>query len=100
MTADIPPKSRAHWSDPFVIAGAAAGLYALCSPLPLTTTELALIVCGVVVVLLCVLEFLRAPWHATARPDIPLRAVLRRAGIGWIGTMLGLALVLFCWWLL
>lgn len=46
----------------------------------------------------CGLEILRAPWRKTPRPKVSFGDVLKSAATKWVGSMTGLALVLFCWW--
>jgi len=60
---------------------------------------LALYVTLTLVVLESALELIRVPWKSLARPHVPARTLLKHCAIKWLGTMMGLVLILFAWWL-
>jgi protein-S-isoprenylcysteine O-methyltransferase Ste14 len=93
------PRSCGRGTDPILIALTVACTYSICCDLPITTTKLALILIAVVTVLMHAVELAQAHWHNTPRPTIPLSTTMTNASIRWFGTMTGLVLVLFAWWL-
>ncbi len=94
------PKSVAHWSDPWTIALLITGIYFGLRDEPLSNMELTLFMCGGLTIWTCFLEWLRAPWRKTPRPDAPFKDILTSAFLKWVGSMSGLAVVLFGWWAL
>lgn len=92
------PKSIAHWSDPFTFLVVIIGIYMACRNTEMTNIEISVWILVVLSILMCGLEVLRAPWRNTPRPDVPFKDVLKSAAVKWVGSMTGLALVLFCWW--
>jgi hypothetical protein len=94
------PKSCTHWADPFLITLVIAASFLYGRTLSLSSAHLAVIIASAVTILVCLLEFFRAPWRAQPRPKVAAKTVLSRALIKWIGTQLGFAVALFGWWLL
>jgi steroid 5-alpha reductase family enzyme len=92
------PKSRSHWIDPFLILAVMIGVYWPLSTSSLVNTQIAMIIGVVLTVLMCLLEFSRIPWSKIPQPSVPLGTVFSRVSIKWLGTMLGVGFVLFCWW--
>ena len=94
------PKSVAHWTDPFTIAILITLIYLGLRTSNLNNTELTVVICLGLTLFTGSLELLRAPWRNTPRPIVPFKDVLNSAFINWVGSMSGLAVMLFGWWAL
>ncbi|MBY0427887.1 MAG: hypothetical protein K2Q32_01560, partial [Alphaproteobacteria bacterium] len=100
LSKSIPPKSIAHWSDPWTIAILITLIYVGLRQSDLTNIELSVVICLGLTVYTGILELVRAPWHKTPRPIVPFKDVFNSAFVKWVGSMTGLAITLFGWWAL
>lgn len=94
------PASVAGLLDPLLIIAALIGAYSALRATSLTHTQLAVVLSLTSTTIACLLELWRAPWHATDRPLQPAATMWRGALTTFIGTLIGLAGVLLCWWAL
>src|SRR5205814_296032 len=94
------PESRARWIDPLLFGAIAVAGYATCARMRISTTTMAVLLVAAETLLMCLLELLDIDWVKRPRPDVSVRLVFQRAAVKWLGTLAGIALVLFGWWLL
>ena len=94
------PKSVAHWTDPWTIALLIIAIYLGLRDTEATTTQISIVMCLGLTVFTGLLELFRASWRQTPRPIVPFRDVLNSAFVKWVGSMTGLAIMLFGWWFL
>ncbi len=94
------PASVAHGSDPWTIAILITVIYLGLRDSALDHTQLSVAMCLGLTVYTCFLEWLRASWRHMPRPDASFKDVLVSASLKWVGSMAGLGVTLFGWWLL
>ena len=88
------PESVSKWMDPFVLCAVVLGVYAVVSPLAVSTLTLSITIVIAAIVVMGLLE-----WFRSTKPAIKysLRDSLPYAFITWLGTLGGLAIVVLAW---
>ena len=100
MSTPTLPRSVTGWYDPFLTALGPLVVYVLCASSTLTTHELCILLTVSALLPVCLAEYLRQRRHFPMRPVRPFSEVLRDACLKFIGTAVGVAAILFLWWLL
>lgn len=94
---DREPQSSGYvssWYDPFLLCAVIIAAYCVLAPLPVSTVQVSLLIVFVEIAVMGLVEWHRAPRRTV---EYSLREVFPNATVSWLGTMGGLALVIFGW---
>ena len=88
------PESVSKWEDPFILCALILGVYAVLSPLAVSNVGLAIAIVASIIAVMGIVELWRLPKEEVR---YSLRESLPHAFITWLGTLLGLGIVVIVW---